>query len=92
MYVSLMDFLLAPRIDHRGWNTPNEASRILLLSVIAVVSYWAWPLSEGMIYMWLTILVLVSTIILSIGWLILSYASQNRKSRKLTPSVGKNQS
>ena len=63
MYVSLMDFLLAPRIDHRGWNTPNEASRILLLSVIAVVSYWAWPLSEGMIYMWLTIIVLVLRIL-----------------------------
>ncbi len=90
--MSLMDFLLAPRIDHRGWNTPNEASRILLISVLVVVSYWAWPISDGMIYMWLTIVILVSTAILSIGWLILSYASQNRDSRKLTPSVGKNQS
>ena len=90
--MSLMDFLLAPRIDHRGWNTPNEASRILLISVLVVVSYWAWPISDGMIYMWLTIVILFSTAILSVGWLILSYASQNRDSRKLTPSVGKNQS
>ena len=89
MSVSLVDFLLAPRKDHRGWNTPNEASRILLLMVLISVSYWAWPLSNGMIYMWLTIILLVSTAILSVGWLILSFASQNRESRKLTPSVGK---
>ena len=47
-YVSLVDFLLAPRKDHRGWNTPNEASRILLILVLVVVSYWAWPISGGM--------------------------------------------
>ena len=90
--MSLVDFLLAPRKDHRGWNTPNEASRILLILVLVVVYYWAWPISGGMIYMWLTIIVMVSTFILSIGWLMLSYASQNRESRKLTQSVGKNQS
>ena len=49
--MSLVDFLLAPRKDHRGWNTPNEASRILLIFVLVVVSYWAWPISDGMIYM-----------------------------------------
>ena len=90
--MTLVDFLLAPRKDHRGWNTPNEASRILLILVLVVVSYWAWPISGGIIYMWLTIIVMVSTFILSIGWLMLSYASQNRESRKLTQSVGKNQS
>ena len=90
--MSVSDYLLAPRVDHRGWKTPSEASRILLLFVIGVVSYWSWPISAGMIYMWLTIIILVSTIILPIGWLILSFASQNRESRKLTPSVGKNQS
>ena len=47
-----VDFLLAPRRDHRGWNTPNEASRILLLLVLVTVSYWAWPIANGMIYMW----------------------------------------
>jgi hypothetical protein len=83
---------LRPRKDHRGWNTPNEASRILLIFVLVIVSYWAWPISDGMIYMWLTIIIMVSTFILSIGWLILSYASQNRESRKLTPSVGEKQS
>ena len=76
----------------RDRNTPNEASRILLLLVLVTVSYWAWPIANGMIYMWLTIILLVSTFILSIGWLILSYASQNRESRKLTPSIGKKQS
>ena len=90
--MSLVDFLLAPRKDHRGWNTPNEASRLLLIFVLVVVSYWAWPISDGIIYMWLTIIIMVSTFILSIGWLILSYASQNRESRKLTPSIGKNES
>ena len=87
--MSLIDFLLAPRKDHRGWDTPNEASRILLLLVLVTVSYWAWPISNGMIYMWITLVLLISTPILSLGWVILSFASQNRKSRKLTPSVGK---
>ncbi len=87
--MTISDYMLAPREDHRGWKTPNEASRILFLLVLVAVSIWAWPLAEGMIYMWATLVLLVSTPILTLSWIILSYASQNRSSRKLTPAVGK---
>ncbi|MBT3642261.1 MAG: hypothetical protein HOJ64_02310 [Euryarchaeota archaeon] len=84
--MSIVDYLLAPRKDYRGMNTPSESSRLLLIVVIIYVSYWSWPLSEGIIFVWLAIITFVSTPILFIGWIILSYAGQNRESRKLTPS------
>ncbi|MBF26214.1 MAG: hypothetical protein CMA98_00180 [Euryarchaeota archaeon] len=90
--MSVSDYLLAPRIDHRGWKTPSEASRILFLLVLVSAAVWSWPLSNGIIYMWATLVLLISTPILTLGWIVLSFASQNRESRKLTPSVGKNQS
>ena len=90
--MSVSDYLLAPRVDHRGWKTPSEASRILFLLVLVSTAVWSWPLSNGIIYMWATLVLLISTPILTLGWIVLSFASQNRESRKLTPSVGKNQS
>ena len=41
----VLDYLLAPREDHRGWKTPSEASRILLVVVVLSVAYWAWPIT-----------------------------------------------
>ena len=49
--MGVMDYLFAPRVDHRGWKTPGEASRIFFLLVIASVSIWAWPVSNGIVYM-----------------------------------------
>ena len=43
----VLDYLLAPREDHRGWKTPSEASRILLVVVVLSVAYWAWPITQG---------------------------------------------
>ena len=84
--MSIVDYLLAPRKDYRGMNTPSESSRILLIVVIICVSYWSWPLSEGILFVCLAIITFVSTPILFVGWIILSYAGQNRVSRKLTPA------
>mgnify|MGYP006107984919 FL=1 len=86
------DFLLSPRRDHRGWDTPSEASRILLLVTLLAVSLWAWPIAEGMIFVWLAMVLLVSTPILSLGWWLLSFAGQSRESRDLTPAVSRGDS
>ena len=87
--MSLLDFLLAPREDHRGWKTPSEASRILFVMVVGSGSYWAWPITEGNIVMWVGTVIMVSTALLSLGWWLLSLAARNRAPRKLTDSVGK---
>ena len=83
------DILLSPRRDHRGWDTPSEASRILLLMTLVAVSLWVWPISDGIPFVWLLIVLLVSTPILSIGWWILSIAGRSRRSLDLTPAVGR---
>lgn len=87
--MSLLDYLLAPREDHRGWKTPSEASRILFVMVVGSVSYWAWPITEGNIVMWAGTVMMVSTALLSLGWWLLSLAARNRAPRKLTASVEK---
>tara|TARA_B000000609_G_scaffold22910_1_gene14486 strand:- start:171 stop:443 length:273 start_codon:yes stop_codon:yes gene_type:complete len=85
--MSLVDFLLAPREDARGWQTPNEASRIFLIIVLISVSLWAWPISEGRIVIWIGIVLFFSTPLLTVGWYILSILAKNRAPRKLISSV-----
>ena len=85
--MSLLDFLLAPRKDARGWEPPNEASRILLVIVLLSVSLWAWPISEGRVVIWIGVVLLFSTPILTVGWWIRSIFAKDRVPRKLTSSV-----
>ena len=40
--MSWADWLFAPRIDHRGWQTPSEASRIFLIITLLIVGWWYW--------------------------------------------------
>ena len=88
--MGIVDYFLAPRKDHRGWNTPNEASRILFFVVLVSVSIWAWPISEGRFVIWIGIILLFSTGILTIVWWFLSLLTGNRKPRKLTTSLTEN--
>ena len=83
----ISDFFFAPIRDHRGWETPSEGSRLLFIVVILATSIWAWPLSQGMIFVWFFSVLLVSTPILALGWWIFSIIGQNRESRFLAPSV-----
>ena len=85
----ISDFLFAPIRDHRGWETPSEGSILLFIIVILATSIWAWPLSEGMIFVWFFSVLLVSTPILAMGWWIFSIIGQNRKSRILASSIDK---
>ena len=85
----MLDYLLAPREDHRGWKTPSEASRILLVVVVLSVAYWAWPITQGNVMMWIGTIMMVSTALLTVGWWFLSLAARGREPRNLTSSVGK---
>ena len=62
------DYLLSPRRNHRGTETPSEASRILFLVTLGCASVWAWPIADGLVFVWFCLVLFVSTPILSIGW------------------------
>ena len=87
--MGIADFLLSPRRDHMGIDTPSEASRLLLLITVVGAGIWAWPKSEGVVFVWLALVILVSTPILSVGWYMLSLFGYSRESRDLTPAVSR---
>ena len=75
IFVSVVDYLFSPRQDRFGSETPSEASRIFFLIVIVSVSYWAWQISNGIVSIWLMVVILISTPILSVGWWLISLLS-----------------
>ena len=81
--MSIVDYLFAPRLDRFGSKTPSEASRIFFLVVILSISYWAWQISNGIVSIWLMIVILISTPILSIGWWLISLISQKYPTKDL---------
>ena len=85
--MSWIDRLFAPRIDHRGWSTPSEASRMFLILTLVAVGYWAWGAASDNLVMWVGLTILVSTPLLSIGWYLLSLIARNRDVQLLTPKV-----
>ena len=87
--MSWLDWLFAPRIDHRGWQTPSEASRIFLIITLVLVGWWYWDSTSDNLFMWFGMTILVSTPILSIGWYLLSLVAKNREVQLLTPKVRK---
>jgi len=85
--MSWIDRLFAPRMDHRGWSTPSEASRLLLILTLVTVGILTWDSSSDNIWIWLAVTILISTPILSIGWFLLSLIAKNRNVQLLTPKV-----
>ena len=76
--MSWMDRLFAPRMDHRGWSTPSEASRMFLILTLVAVGYWAWCAASDNLVMWFGLTILVSTPLLSVGWYLLALESKGR--------------
>ena len=85
--MAVMDFLFAPRIDHRGWSTPSEAARLFFLIALVWVAMWAWGNTDGNIVMWLGLTFLVVTPVLSVGWWLISLVSQRFAPKVLTEAV-----
>ena len=82
-----IDRLFAPRLDHRGWSTPSEASRILLILTLVTIGALTWGSASENIVIWLAVTILISTPILSMGWYLLSLMAKNRELQLLTPKV-----
>ncbi len=85
--MGVKEYLFAPRRDHRGWSTPSEAARLFFLLTLIVTGFWAWPITEGRILLWFSLVVLVSTPLLTIGWWLISLVSQRIESRVLVDSL-----
>ncbi len=85
--MSWVDRVFGPRMDHRGWSTPSEASRVLLVLTLIAVGYWAWGIASANIMIWFSLTILVATPILSVGWYLLSLIARNREVQLLTPKV-----
>mgnify|MGYP003321764978 FL=1 len=85
--MGVKEYLFAPRLDHRGWSTPSEASRLFFILAMIVCGFWSWDLSESNIVVFLCLLMLTSTPILSLGWWLISLISKGIEPRVLTESV-----
>jgi len=85
--MGIKEYLFAPRLDHRGWSTPSEASRLFFILAMIGCGFWSWNLSESNIVVFLCLLMLTSTPILSFGWWVISLVSKGIEPRVLTESV-----
>ena len=81
------DWLFAPRMDHRGWSTPSEASRIFLIATLVLVGWWSWGVAGENLAIWFGVTILIATPILSLGWYLLSLMARIRDVLLLTPKV-----
>ena len=64
--MGVIEYLFAPRLDHRGWSTPSEASRIYFVLIMIFSIFYSWQLSSENIIIFLSLTILISTIVLSI--------------------------
>ena len=85
--MGVMAFLFAPRKDHRGWSTPSEAARLFFIIAMVASSWYSWHLSQGNVIVFLCVLMLISTPLLSLGWWLISLVSNGFEPRVLTESV-----
>lgn len=87
--MGLIEYLFAPRKDHRGWSTPSEAARIFFFVAMLFSCWWSWSLSDSNIIVFLCLLMLISTPLLSIGWWLISLVSNGFEPKVLTQAVHK---
>ena len=85
--MGLKEYLFAPRLDHRGWSTPSEASRLFFIIAMIGCGIWSWDLSQSNVIVFLCLLMLTSTPLLSLGWWLISLVSKSIEPRVLTESV-----
>ena len=87
--MGVLEYLFAPRLDHRGWQTPSEASRIYFVIVMLFTIIYSWNLSNSNIIIFLCLTMLISTPILSFGWWLISLVSNGMKPKLLVDSVSR---
>ena len=80
-------WLFAPRKDHKGMSTPSYAARWWLLLSLAVVGYWSYQATDGNLYMWFALTMMVITPVLSLGWYIISIISARIPAEFILPKA-----
>ena len=85
--MGVKEYLFAPRLDHRGWSTPSEASRLFFIIAMIGCGIWSWDLSQSNVIVFLCLLMLTFTPLLSLGWWLISLVSKSIEPRVLTESV-----
>ncbi len=87
--MGVMQYLFAPRLDHRGWSTPSEASRLYFVLIMIVTIFYSWQLSKSNIIVFLCLVMLISTPLLSLGWWLISIVGKEMTPRPLVDSVNR---
>ena len=87
--MSLLEYFFAPRLDHRGWSTPSEASRIYFVIIMIITLVYSWQLSKSNVIVFLCLAMLISTPLLSLGWWLISIVGKGMKPRPLVDSVNR---
>ncbi|NCG00802.1 MAG: hypothetical protein GWP25_03310 [Euryarchaeota archaeon] len=85
--MGMIQYLFAPRKDHRGWSTPSEAARLYFLLLLLIVGLWSWPKTNGSFTLWVGLLFFVSTPLLTFGWWLISLVSQHTEPQALVDSL-----
>ena len=86
-HMSPLVWLFAPRKDHKGMSTPSYAARWWLLLSLAVVGYWSYQATDGNLYMWFALTMMVITPVLSLGWYIISIISARIPAEFILPKA-----
>ena len=84
--MGFLKWLFAPRRDHKGMSTPSYA---------ALVAYWVidynWLLgilcTDGNLFMWFALTMIVVTPILSLGWYLISLISERFQAEFIIPKA-----
>ncbi len=87
--MGIIEYLFAPRLDHRGWSTPSEASRIYFVIIMLFSIFYSWQLSNENIIIFLSLTILISTMLLTIGWWLISLVGNGMKPALLVDSVSR---
>ena len=73
--MKLMRYAFAARRDHKGMSTPSYAARWFLPTCVVLVGNWAWKPTEGNLFMWSGLTLMVATPALSLGWYLIGIVS-----------------
>ena len=85
--MGFLKWLFAPRRDHKGMSTPSYAARWWLIGSLITTGYWAYYTTDGNLFMWFALTMIVVTPILSLGWYLISLISEKFQAEFIIPKA-----